>query len=87
MIKCGDRVKDSITGLTGIVTTRCEWLHGCVRVTVQPEKLDKGKYPDSLTFDEGQLVIVRKSVHTGNFVPRSTTGGPRENEAKAFSRN
>lgn len=59
-INLGDRVKDPITGFSGVAVTRTEWLHGCFRVSVQPEKLDKdGKPPDNATFDEPQLVVLK----------------------------
>ena len=36
-IKLGQKVRDTITGNEGTVVARTEWLHGCVRVTVQHE--------------------------------------------------
>lgn len=74
MIQLGDRVKDSITGITGIAVARTHWLHGCDRITVQPEKLDEGKMPESVTIDEPQLVLVKaKQVLPG----KKDTGGPK----------
>lgn len=64
-IGLGDRVKDPITGFTGIVMAITTWLHGCVRVVVQPEKLkDDGKPGDDLAFDQSQLELVDAGVHT-----------------------
>lgn len=62
-IELGDRVKDPITGCTGIVTCITTWLHGCIRVGVQPEELDKGRPVDDRYFDQSQLVVVDKHVH------------------------
>jgi hypothetical protein len=62
-INLGDRVKDPITGLTGIVTCVSTWLHGCIRIGVQPEKLSQGKVPDAVHFDQSQLVLLKKGVH------------------------
>ena len=60
MIALGDRVKDRISGLAGIVVAKTEWLYGCVRVAVQPEKIGKdGKPLEMQTFDEPQLDLVR----------------------------
>lgn len=74
MINLGDRVRDKVTGFEGIVVCRSEWLQGCVRLSVQPEKLDKeGKVKESVTFDELQLEMVKQRVHNG----RQETGGPR----------
>jgi len=63
MIDLGDRVKDPITGFTGIVTCITYWLHGCVRVGVQPEVLHEGKPVEDRYFDEAQMRIVSKRVH------------------------
>ena len=63
-INLGDRVKDPITGYVGIVVAITTWLHGCIRIAVQPEKLDKeGKPRDDRYFDQSQLVLVAKRVH------------------------
>ena len=32
-IELGQKVRDRITGCTGVVVCRSEWLHGCVRIT------------------------------------------------------
>lgn len=66
-VKLGDLVRDKITGYTGIAVARTEWLHGCVRVTVQSQELKDGKPVETSTFDEPQLAIVGPSsyVDTG----------------------
>jgi len=73
-INLGDEAKDAVTGFSGIATARTVWLNGCVRVSLQPRKLDKdGKVQEALTFDEPQLVLVKAgAVPCG---PRDT-GGP-----------
>lgn len=63
VVQLGDRVKDQITGLTGIVTCITSWLNGCRRVGVQPEKLKDGKVEDCVHFDDNQLELVKKAVH------------------------
>lgn len=62
-VQLGDRVKDRITGFSGIVTGITTWLNGCRRVGVQPEKLDEGKLQDPQWFDEPQVDIVKRAVH------------------------
>lgn len=47
-INLGDKVKDSVTGFSGIAIGRTTWLHGCDRITVQPEGVDK----------QGKLVVI-----------------------------
>lgn len=63
-IQLGDRVKDRISGLVGIVTAKSEYMNGCRRFGVQPEKLTKdGAVAADTWFDEPQLQLVKKSVH------------------------
>ncbi len=72
MINLGDKVKDSVTGFTGIAIGRTEWLHGCNRFIVQPAVNKSGVIPESSTFDEPQLVVItKKKIKKG----ASKTGG------------
>lgn len=90
-INLGDKVKDSVTGFTGIAVARTTWLHGCDRITIQPEKLSKeGKVVDNNTFDEMQLVLVKanaiKSTREGANKTNRIAGGP-QNDRSALMRN
>lgn len=75
MVKLGDRVRDSVTGFTGIAVARTEWLHGCDRIVIQPDKLDKdGKVQPNESFDEPQVIVLQAGkIKRGN----KNTGGPR----------
>lgn len=60
----GDRAKDPVSGFSGIVTSVTTFLHGCIRVAITPEKLDKdGKPRDEKYFDQSQIMLVRAQVH------------------------
>lgn len=96
MIDLGDRVRDAITGFSGVVVAKTTWLHGCDRLIVQPEGLDKGKLHATETFDELQLVLVKKAVVAATRgiaaeaveaiagkVRRRLVGGPRDDKAAA----
>jgi hypothetical protein len=72
-IKIGDIVRDGVTGFEGMAVAITEWLHGCKRVTVQPQKLHEGKPIEAVTFDYPQLVVVQAKDHQ----PLRKTGGPR----------
>jgi len=72
-IELGDEAKDTVTGLTGVVVCRTQWLHGCVRFGVQPRELKDGKPVDPTYVDEPQLELVTKAVARRS----SATGGPR----------
>lgn len=60
----GDRAKDPITGFSGIVTSVTTFLHGCIRIGISPEKLDKeGKPQEEKYFDQSQVMLVKERVH------------------------
>ena len=62
MITLGDLVKDSVSGFKGIAIARHSYLQGCDRISVQPSIDKKGKHPESITFDEPQLIILKKQI-------------------------
>ena len=62
MIELGKKARDTISGFEGIVTARHEYLYGCKRVSVTPQKLQEGKPIACEWFDEGQLEIVEETA-------------------------
>jgi hypothetical protein len=81
-INLGDLAKDTVTGFEGICVARTEWLNGCVRVSLQPQKVGKDNKPAEIqAFDQEQLVVV-KAGKVPSFEstmverPRARTGGP-----------
>ncbi len=94
-IGLGDRVKDTVTGFTGIVIGVTTWLHGCIRIGVQPEKLGKdGKTQEAVWFDQSQLLLVKAGVHKPMLLAvaeappaeaRRSSGGPAR-EGAGFAR-
>jgi len=62
-IKLGDKVRDEVTGIEGIATSRTEWLNGCVRFGVDFRGGTK-ESPATCreTFDEEQLTVVKASA-------------------------
>ena len=58
MITLGKKVKDGITGVTGIATARTEYLHGTPRVCVEPRVELNGKPVDLAWLDESRLMEV-----------------------------
>lgn len=59
-IRLGDRVRDIVTGIEGVATSRTEWLNGCVRFGIE---FATGKNGDQQlrreSFDEEQLELVK----------------------------
>jgi len=69
----GDEVRDIITGFKGIITSRTEYINGCVRYGVQPQTLKDGKTIDAEWTDEKQLKLVKsKRIE----IEPERTGGP-----------
>ena len=52
MIKLGDKVKDSVTGISGIATARTHYMNGCVQYCI--EYAVKGE-PKTLWVDEQRI--------------------------------
>jgi hypothetical protein len=78
MIKLGDIVRDTVSGFEGVVIAEHQWLNGCKRISVQPQKLHDGKPIEAQTFDEPQLELVAPRT-----VQRKVnTGGPRNEPAR-----
>lgn len=78
----GDRVKDTISGTTGIMVAYTDWLYGCRRVGVQAEAPDKdGKIVETAWFDEDQVTVVNAAAIKPKEKAREDwTGGPARGE-------
>lgn len=58
----GKKAKCKITGFSGIITSRCEFLTGCDRYCLQPTELKDGKPIDGIYFDEAQIEILSEGI-------------------------
>lgn len=74
--KLGQRLKDKVSGFSGIATSRVEFLNGCVRYCLQPpvSTQDPAKLPDGTYFDAEQLEYVDDGLETNTPAPK---GGDR----------
>lgn len=77
-IELGAKGRDRITGYTGIVVARTEWLYGCKRYTLQSQEMHDGKVADSHTLDEDGVEVLEASAIPEKANP---TGGPRDDRA------
>ena len=57
-IEIGQKVKDKLTGFTGLVTGRCEYITGCTQLLVQPPVKADGDFVESRWLDEDRGVVV-----------------------------
>jgi hypothetical protein len=76
----GNEVKDSITGFTGVVVARTEWLNGCIRYVVQSRKMGVDKKLIDNTFDEQQLSLLHPPKPVK--IKKERPGGPFKNTTK-----
>ena len=58
MVTLGQKVRDKITGFSGIVTGRVEYLTGCNQLLVAPPIKDDGAWRDSQWFDEQRVDVL-----------------------------
>jgi hypothetical protein len=72
MIKLGQKVKDKVTGFTGIATSKVEYLNGCVQFCVKPEMVKPGEMPEGVYLDDMQLEVIGDGVA----IPTEPDGGP-----------
>lgn len=73
----GDRAKDKIDGLTGIVIGKASYLYGCRQVLLACEKLgDKGEHLDGTWLDEARVELVAIAAHTSPQSAAERAGGP-----------
>lgn len=70
----GDFVKDKITGYSGVVAARCDYLTGCRRYSLQSKELHEGKPREWHDFDENQLDKIK--VKKEKIETDKTKGGP-----------
>lgn len=83
-IELGARVRDKITGFTGIVVARTEYLTGCTRVSLQSEELVEGKPLPWECFDEDQCMLISDDAPLDLNI--KTPGGPQQFEPSRHDR-
>ena len=71
----GDKVKDRVTGFTGIVNAHARHLAGCDRLWVLPAVGADGKLPDGHWFDIDMLEIVEANAIEPIVYDRKAPGG------------
>jgi len=81
-IKLGSKVRDNISGFTGIAIGRTEWLHGCARITIQPPVDKDGKHQDAATFDEQQVELIEEKPVRVSKQASAGPGGPKKDPGR-----
>jgi hypothetical protein len=70
----GDRVKDRVTELEGIITTRTEHLNGCKQYGINPPVDKDGKMREGYNIDGEQLDLVDEGLNKRPIVKKRTGG-------------
>lgn len=76
MIALGSKVRDTLTGFTGIATGRAEFLYGCVKIQITPDKLVGGKPVDPELFDEQRVEVIQVRKPRVSKDSSARSGGP-----------
>ncbi|OGV56923.1 MAG: hypothetical protein A2X49_02140 [Lentisphaerae bacterium GWF2_52_8] len=71
----GMKVKDKITGFTGIVIGKCDYLFGCSQYGLCPVVGKDGKIGDTHWFDEGRIEVIGNGI-SAKSVKVKKPGGP-----------
>ncbi len=85
-IRLGVRAENIVTGFTGIVTSRVEYLNGCVQFCLAPPVDKDGKTVETEYVDIQQLKYVDDGIHIGDEAPvikvepAVAVGGPQPNQ-------
>jgi len=61
-IELGDRVKDKVSGATGVVTGITEWITGCDTLTIAPSVKEDGKVPDGVYIDINRAEVIERNA-------------------------
>jgi len=61
MLILGKEGKDKVTGFTGILTAKVEYLYGCNQYCLSPKAKD-GEIKDGQFFDEGRIEIIGNGI-------------------------
>ncbi|UOY07749.1 hypothetical protein L0P88_04160 [Muricauda sp. SCSIO 64092] len=81
-INLGVRAKDKITGFTGIVISKSQWLTGCDRVALKPPVDKDGKEQEASWFDIGAVEYLDEGINAIE-VQADKTGGPQKDDPVA----
>jgi hypothetical protein len=78
-IVLGSEVRDSITGFTGRVVSRIEYITGCIQYGVAPPVKADGALPSTEYFDAQRLAIIGDPIAQAS----RPTGGPQRDAPKS----
>ena len=78
-LKMGDKGRDKLTGLVGIVTGRSEYLFGCRHLLLQPAETKDGKPIEGTWMDEDRVELLEAGAVKQPGSSDDRRGGPMTN--------
>lgn len=78
----GKKARDKVTGFTGVITGRADYMYGCSQLVLAPAVDKDGKMADGHWFDEGRIEILEEAVKPSS-VQASRPGGPQRDAPPA----
>ncbi len=71
----GRLAKDTLSGFTGVIECRAEWLNGCFRITLAPNRVGKdGEMLKGACFDAEQIALLPEQAHEEKPDEQKTNG-------------
>lgn len=70
----GDKVKDRVSGFSGMICIRSEHLNGCKQYGIYPPVDKDGKMGDACYIDGEQLELIDKGLNETKPIERKQTG-------------
>ena len=87
-MRLGQEVRDRVTGFTGIVTAKVEYLNGCVQYHVRPKVREDQKFPEGAYIDQEYLEVIGTGLAPGQGEPRAardiSSGGEMQDAPKGM---
>lgn len=81
-ITLGSKVKDKVTGFSGIASAKTTWLTGSITITVEPTALHEGKPVDSFAFESQRVELVEVAAPPMSSVANKKAPGGPQNDPK-----
>jgi len=76
MIELGQKGKDKITGFTGILTSRQQYITGCDQYTLTPGMNEDKELMEQYSFDEDRIKIIGRGILPKDVSNEKNPGGP-----------
>lgn len=58
----GKKGRDKVTGFTGVITARCDYMYGCSQYCLTPGVDKDGKLKDNGWFDSGRIEVLEEEI-------------------------